>query len=91
MDKDFKDRSKGSGDGDVANGDDGDGGDQNVDEHHQHATILRQLLELKSSVAVRGDEAEKPGSRYFGIFTRAWEVGSDVHKGLISSWSAAQL
>lgn len=72
MDKDFKNRDKVSGDGDnkdgFVNGDDGDGGDQDVDEHHQHATILRQLQELKSSVMVRADEAGKP-IRYFAIST----------------------
>lgn len=56
VDKDFKAKNKASGD---VNGDDGDGGDQNVDEHHQHATILRQLLKLKSSVMVRAHDTAK--------------------------------
>lgn len=43
VDKDFKDGGIGNGDGD----------NEDVDEHHQHATVLRQLQHLKSSVTVR--------------------------------------
>lgn len=81
VDQDFKDRNKAGGEADgdvnVVNGHGGDGGDENVDEHHQHATILRQLLELKSSVMVRAHETEKP-LRYFytSVGSVKWEVVS---------------